>query len=201
MLIVFEGIDGSGKGSQIRRLIAYFRQHGIGYKLHKFPTKRAADALLHLEGKKDVAPLELAGIFADDILAEKEKMKQELSQGLAVICDRYLHSTLAYQGANLGYAKVKALVEAKDALVPDAVVLLDIDARIGAERKKGQKKPDRFERDVAFLAEVRKNYLQMEKEHFLSYKYVVVDATRAQDGMFTEIVTQIEPMLTGKKGK
>ncbi len=195
MLIVFEGIDGSGKGSQVRRLVSYFKQHGIRYKLHKFPTKRAADSLLHLKGEKEVEPLKLVGIFADDILAEKEAMKRELSDGFAVVCDRYLHSTLAYQGAKIGYGAVKKLIEEKDALTPDAVFLLDIGARIGAERKRGQKKPDRFEKDVAYLEMVRTNYLKMEKEHFLSYKYVLIDAGRKPDEIFTEIITNVEPMV------
>jgi len=198
MLVVFEGIDGSGKGVQVKLLLSYFKQHDIRYKLHKFPTKRAKDALLHLEGKKEIAPLELAGIFADDILAEKEKMRRWLSDGFAVVCDRYLHSTLAYQGAKADYWAVKALVEKKGALTPDVVFLLDIEATRAAERKYAQKKPDKFESDVAYLSKVRKNYIRMEHEHFLAYKYVVVDAERKPDGIFTEIITNVEPMV-GKK--
>ncbi len=198
MLIVFEGIDGSGKDTQVKKLLSFLRQNAVGYKLHKYPTKKAKDAFAHLEGKKEVPSLELAGIFADDILAEKGKLERESAGGFAVICDRYLQSTLAYQGANADYGKVKALVESKGALVPDIVFLLDIDAKIGAERKYRQKKPDKFESDVAFLAKVRQNYLKMAREHFLSYKYVLVDASRSPDEIFTEIVTQVEPMLTGK---
>ncbi|MEM2138192.1 MAG: dTMP kinase [Candidatus Anstonellaceae archaeon] len=198
MLVVFEGIDGSGKGMQVKLLLSYFKQHSIRYRLHKFPTKKAKDAFAHLEGKKEIAPLELAGIFADDILDEKEKMKRELSDGVAVVCDRYLHSTLAYQGAKGGYGAVKALVEKKGALVPDVVFLLDIEAARAAERKYAQKKPDRFESDVLFLEKVRKNYVKMEHEHFLAYKYVVVDAEKKPEEVFTEIITNVEPMI-GKK--
>jgi dTMP kinase len=215
MLIVFEGIDGSGKNTQVKKLLSFLKQNSVKYKLHKYPTKKANDAFAHLEGKKEVPALQLAGIFADDIIAEKAKIESESADGYVVICDRYLQSTLAYQGAiessggstaraQLGqgakadYAAVKSLIEAKDALVPDIVFLLDIPAAEGAKRKAGQKKPDKFESDVAFLAKVRQNYLLMEKEHFLSYKYVVVDASRSPEEIFTEIVTQIEPLLTGK---
>jgi dTMP kinase len=198
MLVVFEGIDGSGKGVQVKMLLAYFKQHSIRYKLHKFPTKKATDALAHLEGRKDVEPLRLAEIFADDILAEKEKMKRELSEGFAVVCDRYLHSTLAYQGAKLDYGTVKKLIEGKNPLVPDVVFLLDIEPKRAAERKWAQKKPDRFEKDVLFLEKVRRSYVRMEHEHFLAYKCVVVDAERKPEEIFTEIITNVEPMV-GKK--
>lgn len=198
MLIVFEGIDGSGKGSQIKKLVSYLRQHSIRHKLHKYPTKMAKDALLHLQGKKDVEPLALAKIFADDIMAEMGKLRKESEDGFVVICDRYLHSTLAYQGARADYAKVKALVEARGALVPDVVFLMDIEVSYAAERKYAQKKPDKFESDVAYLEKVRENYVRMEHEHFLSYKYVVVDAYRKPDEIFTEIITNVEPMLAKK---
>lgn len=198
MLIVFEGIDGSGKGSQVRMLVAYFRQHGMRYRLHKYPTRRAELALSHLSGEKDVEPLKLAEMFADDILADREKMKKELEAGFAVVCDRYLHSTLAYQGAKSDYASVKALVEKKKPLTPDAVFLLDIEAEKAAERKYAQKKPDRFESDIEYLGKVRRNYIKMEREHFLSYKYVVVDACRKAEEVFTEIITNVEPMVAKK---
>ncbi|MFA6327979.1 MAG: dTMP kinase [Candidatus Micrarchaeia archaeon] len=195
MLIVFEGIDGSGKGGQIRRLLAFFRQNGIKCRLHKYPTRRAKEAFMHLKGEQDVSAERLADVFADDIVAERRRIEREITEGFVVVCDRYLHSTLAYQGAELGYGKLSSRLSGRDALVPDMVLLLDIGAREAGERKRKQKTPDRFEKDVVFLEKVRANYLREAREGFLAYKYAVVDASRAKDEVFSEIVMHVEPLV------
>lgn len=201
MLIVFEGIDGSGKGAQVKKLIVFLRQHKAGFRLHKYPTKKAEAAHSHLAGKREIGAMELAGIFADDIAAEQGKISGEIAAGLVVICDRYLHSTLAYQGVGAGYGKLKAALMGRQFAVPDLVILLDVDAKGACARKMGQKEPDRHERDVAFLASVRGNYLRMAREGFLSYKYAVVDAARRPDEVFTDVITQVEPLAIKKMGK
>ncbi|MCX6773107.1 MAG: dTMP kinase [Candidatus Micrarchaeota archaeon] len=201
MLIAFEGIDGSGKNTQVRKLLSFLRQNGVKYKLHKYPTRKAKDAFAHLKGKKDVDAAKLAEVFADDIIAEQDILRKELRAGNVVICDRYLHSTLAYQGVKVGYAAVKKMIAAKHALSLDLVLLLDIGAREGAKRKAGQKVPDRFEKDVAFLDAVRRNYRKEAKENFLSYKFEVIDAALPADEVFSEVIMSIEPLLTKKMKK
>ena len=201
MLIVFEGIDGSGKGGQIRRLLAFFAQSGIKCRLHKYPTRRAKEAFAHLSGKSEVAPGKLADVFADDIVDERRKSEQEISDGFVVVCDRYLHSTLAYQGVALGFAKLKKRLSGIDALVPDIVILLDVPARVSGERKRAQKTPDRFEKDIDFLEKVRENYLREAREGFLAYKYAVVDAGRAKDEVFSNVVLHVEPLVVKRMSR
>jgi len=65
----------------------------------------------------------------------------------------------------------------------------------------GQKKPDRFEKDVKYLGEVRKNYLREAKENFLAYKFAVIDASVAVDEIFSEVIMHIEPLITKKMRK
>jgi len=195
MLIVFEGIDGSGKDTQIRKLRAFFRQNGIKCRLHKYPTRKAKEAFSHLSGRKDVAPGRLADVFADDIVDERKRIEREIADGFVVICDRYLHSTLAYQGVKLGFAALARKLSGRDALVPDLVVLLDVPARASSERKRKQKTPDRFEKDVKFLGKVRANYLREAAMGFLAYKYAVVDASRAKDEVFSDVVLHVEPLV------
>ena len=201
MLIVFEGIDGSGKDTQIRMLLSFFRQHKVGFRLHKYPTSKAKEAFSHLKGEKTVPPLRLAEVFAGDIMAEQEKLRDEIGAGNVVVCDRYLHSTLAYQGVKADYAKLKKRLGALGALVPDVVILLDINPAAGALRKKKQKKPDRHERDSAFLARVRANYLKMGRECFLAYKYAAVDASCSKEEVFSTVISQVEPVVVGKLEK
>jgi dTMP kinase len=198
MLAVFEGIDGSGKNTQIQKLLSFFRQEKIRYRLHKYPTRKAKDVFAHLSGKKSLPPEELAEVFASDILSEQSKIRREIASGFVVICDRYLHSTLAYQGTKARYGKLREALASRGVVVPDIVFILDIEPQAAAERKRAQKNPDLFERNTGFLAEVRRNYLRMAQDNFLSYKYVIVDASMAPDDIFAQIAAQVEPLLTKK---
>ena len=150
---------------------------------------------LHLSGESEVAPGKLADVFADDIVDERRKIEREIADGCVVVCDRYLHSTLAYQGVALGFAQLKKRLSGIDALVPDIVILLDVPARVSGERKRAQKTPDRFEKDLVFLEKVRANYLREAREGFLAYKYAVVDASRAKDEVFSDVVLHVEPLV------
>ena len=201
MLIVFEGIDGTGKGTQIKKLLVFLRQNKVKVKLHKYPTKKAIEVFAHLVGKKTVPPMKLAKIFAKDIVDERMKIKKEISDGNVVICDRYLHSTLAYQGALVGFEKLLAMLEKEKVCTPDLVILLDVDPQLSAKRKKAQKIPDRFEKDLLFLKKVRKNYLKMAKQGFCAYSYGIVNAAQKADEVFTKVITFVEPIVVKKMGK
>jgi len=198
MLIVFEGIDGCGKNTQVKKVLAFLKQHKVKYKLHKYPTRKAKEVFAHLSGKKTIEPMNLADIFAQDIIDEREKIEEEMEEGFVVICDRYLQSTLAYQGVNVGFEKLYARLEKSNGIVPDLVVLMDVDAKTSAKRKSAQKVPDRFEKDLAYLAKVRANYLKMMKREFYSYKYGLVDARRPVDEVFTDVVSLVEPLVVKK---
>lgn len=195
MLIVFEGIDGSGKGEQIRMLRAFLRQHNVAHKLHKYPTAKAKDAFAHLEGKKTVPALELARVFADDIVSEQGRMEREITGGAVIICDRYLHSTLAYQAVGAGFEALEKSLPVSKVRVPDLVVLLDVDPNMSLRRKEKQKTPDRHEADVEFLSKVRANYIRMEHRNFLAYRYAVVDASEKPEEIFTHVLAHAEPLL------
>ncbi|VVC01301.1 Thymidylate kinase [uncultured archaeon] len=119
-------------------------------RLHKYPTKKAKEAFAHLLGRKTVAPMRLAEVFAGDIVQERGKIEQEIAAGFVVICDRYLHSTLAYQGVGAGFGKVGKMIAGLEALVPDLVILLDMDANQSAGRKRAQKRLGRLESDLLF---------------------------------------------------
>lgn len=201
MLIVFEGIDGSGKGEQIRRLCGYFRQAGVRYAVFRYPTKRAKLAISHLKEKQTVSCDELWKIFAEDIAQDSERIKQEISRGSVVICDRYFHSTLAYQGVECGYRSLSKKLEKYVAVVPDLVVLLDIAPLASVERKSLQKRLDRYEKDAGFLRKVRLNYLREAKEGFMSHRYAVVESSKPKGEVFAEVLLAVEPLITKLLGK
>ena len=201
MLIVFEGIDGTGKSSQIRMLCSFLRQHKAIFALHKYPTKKAKEAFAHLQGEKTVPPMELAMVFASDIVSEQKKIEAEIAKGMVVICDRYLHSTLAYQAVGVGYGALLSALPVGKVRTPDLVILLDLDPNTSAQRKEKQKALDRHESDIEFLSKVRANYIRMEHQNFLAYKYAVIDASEKPEEIFTHVLSQAEPLLIKKIGK
>ncbi len=186
-IICFEGIDGSGKGTQVKKTIDAIP----GAVLFTYPDKNWAVGRVigsFLEKKTRLSPLHQFLLYASDIQKDQEKIKQLLEDGRTVVFDRYIFSTLAYQDAS-GFRMNKGLgiVKELEFLAPDLTILLDIDPKTSVERKKKQNNSlERFEKEK-FLGKVRKNYLLLAKKKFLSKKWFVLDGGRSQAELGEEI--------------
>ena len=152
MFITFEGIDGVGKSTQIRlaenyltnlghKVLVTFEPGGteLGHEIRQL--------LLHRKG--DVAPRSEALLYAADRAHHvSTKIRPALEAGNIVISDRYLDSSVAYQGAGrkLAAAEVRDIsVWAVDGLLPDLTVLLDLEADLAARRRENNgQEPDRM---------------------------------------------------------
>jgi len=191
MLIVFEGIDGSGKETQVKALCGHFASQKMQFILKKYPSERAKDAKAHLHGEKELSGEELFIQFLKDIRADQFEIQDAVSKGKFAILDRYVFSTLAYQGVALGYERGKAAIMQMGFLNPDLVVLLDIEPGEGMRRKAWMKTLDRFEKDEEFLGKVRENYLQMQKERFLCDNWLKIDARAPPKDISLQIQKEI----------
>ena len=146
--IVFEGIDGAGKTTQITLLRKALEEAGVACKATLEPTELPSGKLLRraLSGELAKTPLEMAKLFAADREAHNthpsEGIEKMLADGYTVISDRYYYSSLAYQGAALGYDTVAALnLDNPHIRRPDLCVFLDLTpevslARIGSRGEK-----------------------------------------------------------------
>jgi dTMP kinase len=180
-LITFEGLDGSGKSTQIEKLARSLRAHGIAVTVTREPGGTAAgekirDVLLH-SATAGLAPLaEMALMFASRAQHIHQVILPALAEGRIVLCDRFTDSTEAYQGGGrkLGSKPVLQMHEVLCGnLQPDMTILLDNEVAFSVERarrrnqKKGarsEKSPDRdenrFEQESrAFFGRVRHAYL------------------------------------------
>lgn len=200
--ITFEGIDGVGKSTQIERLTD--RLTVAGHEVVNTREPGGTDLgveirhlLLHRKG--EVTPRAEALLYAADRAQNiATVVRPALSRGAVVIGDRYLDSSVAYQGA----ARALSLKEVRDLslwavedLLPDLTVLLDLPAELAAARRaKTGAEPDRLEREkVEFFEAARLSYLQLasaEPERFL-----LVDAATGVDEMAAVIWGRVQELL------
>jgi dTMP kinase len=185
VFVTFEGVEGAGKSSQVARLAAELRKAGrtvlVAREPGGTPVGEQIRAILLDPNGGTVHPRTEALLFAaaraqlvEDVIAPA------LARGEVVLCDRYVHSSLAYQGAarRLGIPEVDRLNRwATTDLLPDLVVLLDLDPAQGLARSVGA---DRIESEqLAFHQAVRKAFLDLASAD--PARFVVVDAARPFD--------------------
>lgn len=127
--IVFEGIDGAGKSTQIALLHEALER--MGYTVHRTaePTDLDTGRMLRaaLGGQQARSACEMATLFTLDRIAHNKEIGAALERGEIVICDRYYYSSLAYQGSLCDYEWVKSMnVGCAEIRRPDLCVFLDL---------------------------------------------------------------------------
>lgn len=202
LFISLEGIDGVGKSTQSDLLEEYLRQLGqpVVRTFEPGGTELGQEIrhlLLHRKG--DVAPRSEALLYAADRAHHvATKVLPALERGEAVITDRYLDSSVAYQGVgrDLNAEDVRAIsMFAVENLLPDLTILLDLEAGAAmARRSKTGEEPDRLERErVEFFEAVRQAYLAMAKAE--PQRWLIVDASQSVDQMQQQIRSRIDQVL------
>jgi dTMP kinase len=183
LFVCFEGGEGSGKSTQAKALYRHLLKVGTPVVLYHepgtTPMGRHVRHLLKSPKTTDISPLaELFLIAAARAQLVTELIHPNLERGTAVVCDRYVYSTVAYQGYGRGIdMKVIQVVNnsATQGLLPDLVVLLDIPGEVGLARKKSAKL-DRFEaEEVSFHQRVRSGYLEIARSD--PQRWLVINAT------------------------
>jgi dTMP kinase len=185
VFVTFEGIEGSGKSTQARRLAA---QLGPRTLLTQEPggtdIGRAIRGLLLDHGHHAMAPAaEVLLFFADRAQHVAERVRPALLEGRSVVSDRYTDSSVAYQGYGRGIDRALILAVARlatDGLQPDLTILLDLPVEIGLARAGRRGPQDRLESEVReFHDRVRAGYLEMAKAE--PARWVRVDAEGSAD--------------------
>lgn len=168
--ITFEGCEGSGKSTQLKLLAGYLNGLGVDYIMTREPggseiSEEIRKIILNKDYDKMCDECEALLYAAARIQHLKEKIAPALKRGTLVICDRYVDSSLAYQGyaRGLGAEYVEAINGfALKEFCPDLTVFLDISPTAAFERKHGADKDDRMEmQGLAFHEEVYKGYKKL----------------------------------------
>jgi len=192
-LITFEGIDGSGKSTQIQLLEAEFEKLGISYKTFREPggtklSEKIRTILLDKENIELYSNAESLLFAAARAQLTAEQIKPAITKGEFVICDRFTDSTIAYQGygrgLNINNLELINTI-ATDGLIPDITFILDIDPQKATERLKTVN-PDRMEASgIDFFKKIRQGYCQIREQN--QSRCIVINGEKPQKDISKEI--------------
>lgn len=196
LLIVLEGIDGSGKTTQARALLRRLRRRGRQAVFFREPTRgRWGREIKRLAVRADsLTPEEQLDLFVKDRRENVAlNLEPALAAGKVVVLDRYYFSTIAYQGAKgLDPGRIRRINEAF-AVRPDLVVILDVDAAAGLGRIAGRKSRDElFERED-YLVRVARIF-----RGFSGPRFVHIDGRGDKRAVGRAIWSRVEPLLPQK---
>lgn len=197
--VTFEGLDGTGKSTQIKKLAKALRARGFAVVVTREPGgtitgEKIRDVILHSETTGLSPQAEMALMFASRAQHIHEIISPALIQGKVVLCDRFTDSTEAYQGGGrkLGSNPVLELHRLLcGGLQPDLTILLDNDLSASVERarrrnlehsaKRSHRDENRFEQESrAFFGRVRNAYLAIAKREPERVKTVDARGTPSQ---------------------
>jgi len=197
LFIAFEGVEGSGKGTQIKMAEEHLRSLGLNVLVTREPGGTSAGEQIRellldpATGKLD-ARAEALLFAAARAQTVASVIRPALAEGKVVICDRYVDSSLAYQGWGRGLGEPDVLslnVWATQGLFPDMVILLHNEPERGLARS--DEPLDRMEQEgQQFLAKVADAYLKIAEEH--PERFVVVDADREPAAVFDSVREALE---------
>ncbi|MBR5136626.1 MAG: dTMP kinase [Clostridia bacterium] len=207
MFITFEGPDGSGKSTQIRRLKEYLEQQGCQVLVTNEPGDTAIGAqirdLLLNPIYKGITPETEALLYAADRAQHvRQVVKPALAEGKVVICDRYIDSTIAYQyfGRQLSGEFMGTITKyAIDGLMPEATVILELSPEAAEKRytQRAQAKqadydvPDRLEQERAeFKERVNQGFKYMAENY--SHRIITIDASGTIDQVWDAILAGLK---------
>lgn len=201
--ITFEGLDGSGKSTQLERLATRLRELGYDVVTTQEPGgtaigRQIRELLLSTESRELSPTAELLLMFASRAQNVDQVILPAIAAGKLVLCDRFTDSTLAYQGAGreLGAELVLELDRiACRGLVPDLTILIDVKAEVGLERARNRAEEDtRFEQyDLAFHRRVRQAFLQLAGDE--SRRVVQVDGEEPIDAVAASVAEVVAAEL------
>lgn len=197
MFIALEGIDGSGKTTLSRMLSDTLRKEGHSVYWTREPTKKIKWNEKLRRGRDPASGVSLFFRFTEDRFVHQDLISRHLDMGEIVICDRYLLSSYAYQGAIVESAfpdRGSALGWMEDTssiitLRPDITVYLDLPPEISMERLSRRSRLTGFEEEK-YLNHVRElyNYIEFPGK-------ITIDSSRKKEKVFSEILEKVNEKI------
>jgi dTMP kinase len=204
VLITLEGVEGSGKTTQMMRLERWLRRQGRKVEHTREPDgTRLGVEVRRLFERPGVQATPLVEVFLFMAARQQhvtEKVRPWLDQGRVVLCDRYADATVAYQGYGRGVDPdlIRELnARATSGVMPDLTLLFDLDPGAGLKRNRAKgRRLDRFEREaLAFHRRVRRGYLEILRAE--PKRVRLIDAARPPASVEAEVRAIVEEFFRG----
>jgi dTMP kinase len=191
LLIVFEGLDQSGKQTQAEMLRDRLKEDGRKARLVSFPdygTSIGEEIARALAGEREYGPDVMQLLYVANRYERKPDLERWLEGGLILVCDRYTASSVAYgEAAGLDPEWLTDMQE----LLPRAAltIMLDIAPETAVKRKAMDR--DRYERDLALQSRVRESY----RRQAAAFGWVVLNGERTKDAIAADVYESAERVL------
>ncbi|HSU73354.1 MAG TPA: dTMP kinase [Terrabacter sp.] len=202
LFVCFEGGDGAGKSTQVRLLTEVLEGHGREVVVTRQPGGTPLGTQIRqlvLHGDHVSARAEALLFAADKAHHVDQLIKPALTDGKVVITDRYVDSSITYQGAGraLGRDEIMALQHwAVGGLLPDLTIVLDVTPEVGRERRGDA--PDRLESEAdAFHAAVRRGYLELAAGD--PERYLVLDAAQPVERVHAAVLDGVDRVVSVRR--
>lgn len=200
--IVIEGLDGSGKGTQITLLENKLREKGISLHRTCEPTEHATGGLIRdaLCGMTKRTPCELASLFLADRVSHCSNpisgIKTLIENGVTVICDRYYYSSFAYQGMDTDLKWVMDQnLNCPDILQPDLCIFLDVPpAECDARIEKGRAQREIYESGVETITRIRDKYVEV-FSLLEGHNIAIINASRTPEEVASDVFEAVLKIL------
>ena len=198
--IVFDGPDGSGKTTQFHRFVAWCEANGVAVQPVREPGgtsigEQVRDILLDSKNIEMTVQCELLLYMASRSQLVQERIEPALERGELVLADRFISSTLAYQGMAGGLGDDAIRVVADIAVAgrwPDCLVIFDVDEAVAASRR--DTSPDRIEsKGVSYHEQVRRGYLEQASSD--PARTILIDASADEDSVFEVLLKSLETWI------
>ena len=201
LFISVEGSDGSGKSTQIENIKRFFENKGINIIFTREPGTVIGEKLREIildKGLAEMSDMTEALLYAAARAQHvAQVIRPALEKGKIVVCDRFVDSSIAYQGYGRGLGEpVRVINEyAIAGCLPDVTFLMKMDPRIGRRRIKPEQQ-DRLEREEDdFHLRTFEGYLELERRY--PERIVSIDASRSIEEIKLDIYSKLEEMLKG----
>jgi dTMP kinase len=204
VLIAFEGGEGAGKSTQVKRLQAWLTEEGLvaraTFEPGATPSGAGIRSIVLDRAHAGISPRSEALLYAADRAQHvHDVLRPALDAGEVVITDRFIDSSLAYQGAGrtIPMEDVRGLSRwATQGLVPDLTVLLDLPPEVGLARARGRAAADRLESEsLDFHQRVRQTFLALAEAE--PDRYLVLDARGTPEELAAAVRTRVAELLSG----
>ncbi|MDO4562375.1 MAG: dTMP kinase [Clostridia bacterium] len=190
--IVFEGLDGSGKSTQILRLASKLGREKVF--LTAEPTETAIGGTIReaLSGSLKKTPFEMAALFLADRISHNILIGKHLENGRDVICDRYYYSSFAYQGLECDLSWVMHMNLGCSAIRrPDVCFFMDVSPSYCRQRMSQRAELEIFEKDLALMQKTRDKFFEVFSLLKDSENIKIIDASRHIETISEEIFSLV----------